>query len=253
LRPTGKSLKTCPAPLRKIFRFRRRANQRYQLAPSFPGKRGVSRSSRTREGMRWTRQRRRETVSQGESLVSDQPARRTNDAKAYGKTVWSWHPLLVSNCRWRNRSDRIRFRHQAGSDGDKTNSSPGRARHKPSNHCAGDAGVFPLNLYARVRFFAQFCTRDRGCSAHPAFPAPSVLSRDNVRANLGQIAPREGEAMFVATSPAVIASESRTHASLRGALATKQSTLFFWRHDGLLRGACHRARIRATRWLAMTM
>jgi hypothetical protein len=31
----------------------------------------------------------------------------------------------------------------------------------------------PLNLYARVRFFAQFCTRDRGCSVHPAFPAPS--------------------------------------------------------------------------------
>src|ERR1700736_6784587 len=24
-------------------------------------------------------------------------------------------------------------------------------------------------------FFAQFCTRDRGCSAHPAFPAPSML------------------------------------------------------------------------------
>jgi hypothetical protein len=30
-----------------------------------------------------------------------------------------------------------------------------------------------LYLYARVRFFAQFCTRDRGCSKHPAFPAPS--------------------------------------------------------------------------------
>jgi hypothetical protein len=27
---------------------------------------------------------------------------------------------------------------------------------------------------------------------------------------------------------------------------------FFWRGNGLLRGACHRARIRATRWLAMT-
>src|SRR5258707_12197110 len=27
---------------------------------------------------------------------------------------------------------------------------------------------------------------------------------------------------------------------------------FFARRDGLLRGACHRARIRATRWLAMT-
>src|SRR5258708_32030662 len=28
---------------------------------------------------------------------------------------------------------------------------------------------------------------------------------------------------------------------------------FFSRRDGLLRGACHRARIRATRWLAMTV
>jgi hypothetical protein len=27
-------------------------------------------------------------------------------------------------------------------------------------------------------FFCAFCTRDRGCSAHPAFPAPSCL-RDN--------------------------------------------------------------------------
>jgi hypothetical protein len=33
---TGKSLKTCPALSQKIFRFRRRANQRYQLAPSHP-------------------------------------------------------------------------------------------------------------------------------------------------------------------------------------------------------------------------
>jgi hypothetical protein len=33
----------------------------------------------------------------------------TNGADAYGKTVWFWHPLLVSSCRWRDRSDRIRF------------------------------------------------------------------------------------------------------------------------------------------------
>jgi hypothetical protein len=30
--------------------------------------------------------------------------------------------------------------------------SPGRARNKPSNHCAGKAGLLPLNLYAHVRF-----------------------------------------------------------------------------------------------------
>ena len=35
--------------------------------------------------------------------------------------------------------------------------------------------------------------------------------------------------------------------------ATKQSILSFPSMDGLLRGACHRARIRATRWLAMTL
>jgi MFS superfamily sulfate permease-like transporter len=38
---------------------------------------------------------------------------------------------------------------------------------------------------------------------------------------------------------------------LRGALATKQSSSCCLA-PGLLRGACHRARIRATRWLAMT-
>ena len=60
--------------------------------------------------------------SQGEmNLVSDHGAQ-TNGVVAYGKTVWFRHPLLVPSCRWRNRSDRIRFRYQAGSDGDKTNS-----------------------------------------------------------------------------------------------------------------------------------
>ena len=40
-----------------------------------------------------------------------------------------------------------------GGDGDKQAMvSPGRARNKPSNHCAGKAGLLPLNLYAHVRF-----------------------------------------------------------------------------------------------------
>ncbi len=38
--------------------------------------------------------------------------------------------------------------------------------------------MFPLNLYARVRIFQSIkCTRDRGCSAHPVFPAPSLEGR----------------------------------------------------------------------------
>jgi hypothetical protein len=48
----GQITQNLSSPPAKIFRLSRRANQRYQLAPSFPGKRGVSRSSRTRERMR---------------------------------------------------------------------------------------------------------------------------------------------------------------------------------------------------------
>src|SRR5882762_1870299 len=57
----------------------------------------------------------------------------------------------------------------------------------------------PLNLYARVRFFVHVCTRDRGCSAHPAFPAPSFLSRVAIDAKLGRIAPRDREAVSADT------------------------------------------------------
>jgi hypothetical protein len=104
--------------------------------------------------------------------VSEHNVRTTGEA-AYGKAVWSWHPLLVSS--WRRCCDPNRALQdlQSVSDGGKRNSSPGRARYKPSNHCAGNAGLLRLYLYARVRTLCAICTRDRGCSKHPAFPAPS--------------------------------------------------------------------------------
>src|SRR5437868_12219336 len=55
--------------------------------------------------------------------------------------------------------------HQAGSDGGKTNSSPGRARHKPSNHCAGNAGVLRLYLYARVRTLLHIAHETAGAAS----------------------------------------------------------------------------------------
>ena len=101
--------------------------------------------------MRWTRQRQaREDVRRAVIRERTRRARRTA-LIAYGKTVWSWHPWLMSSCRWRSPIQPDRSSHQAGSDGGKRNSSPGRARHKPSNHCAGNAGVLRLYLYARVR------------------------------------------------------------------------------------------------------
>ena len=42
----------------------------------------------------------------------------TNGAEAYGKTVWFWHPLLMSS--WRRRVDPTGFRQATfASDGDK--------------------------------------------------------------------------------------------------------------------------------------
>ena len=110
----------------------------------------------------------------GLRFVSGHNVRTTGEA-AYGKAVWSWHPLLVSSWRRKRRPNRVSTILQFVSDGGKRNSSPGRARYKPSNHCAGNAGVLQLYLYARVRFLRAICTRDRGCSKHPAFPAPSYF------------------------------------------------------------------------------
>ncbi|MGX1322950.1 hypothetical protein AB7M17_006403 [Bradyrhizobium sp. USDA 377] len=72
--------------------------------------------------------------------------------------------------------------------------SPGRARHKSSNHCAGKAGCLASPVCrcaaSRSAIFAQWTV---GASRHPAFPAPSALLRAATEAKLGQNAPRECE------------------------------------------------------------
>jgi hypothetical protein len=78
-------------------------------------RRGVGHRHERWGGMRWTRQRRRARGLQGGlTPVSDRPARGRTAPKpgeafwrrrvaAYGKAVWSWHPLLVSS--WRRQVD----------------------------------------------------------------------------------------------------------------------------------------------------
>ena len=67
-------------------------------------------------------------------------------------------------------------------------------------------------------------------------------------------APREREGVFCRRMSTVRNLKLIPPASLQGALATKQSICQpVPLCNGLLRGACHRARIRATRWLAMAL
>ena len=52
--------------------------------------------------------------------------------------------------------------------------SPRRAGHKPSNHCAGKAGLSWLHLYAAVQILdCNFAQWTAGASRRPVFPAPS--------------------------------------------------------------------------------
>ena len=123
--------------------------------------------------MRWTRQRQARSVFAGRLSVSEHGAQDDRRCSVRQNRV-VLTPVAGAKLPVANSIQPDRLSHQAGGDGGKTNSSPGRARHKPSNHCAGNAGVLRLYLYARVRSLCNICTRDRGCSKHPAFPAPSV-------------------------------------------------------------------------------
>src|ERR1700745_1713743 len=90
-----------------------------------------------------------------------------------------------------------------------------------------------LAVNTRVHTYYHSAHEAAGASGARHSPRP-LFSGRMLLANLGRIAPRECEGV---SGFAVIAS------------AAKKSTLSLLRY-GLLRGACHRARIRATRWLA---
>src|SRR5438477_6293649 len=61
--------------------------------------------------------------------------------------------------------------------------------------------MFSAALYACARTFCAHCAQDRGCSAHPAFPAPSVWRGRETPARLGRDPRRE----IASTHSAVIA------------------------------------------------
>jgi hypothetical protein len=163
--PDGQITKTCPAPRVKIFRFSSDPNQR--LFPCRPDPaRGADRaSSRTRDGMRWTRAASgAKRCSQGGFPVSGHGAQDDRRCSVRQNRV-VLAPVAGVKLSVVNLIQPDRLSHRAGSDGGKTNSSPGRARHKPSNHCAGNAGVLRLYLYARVRFSSAFAHETAGAAS----------------------------------------------------------------------------------------
>jgi len=69
--------------------------------------------------------------------------------------------------------------------------SPGRARHKPSNHCAGKAGCLAAPVCRCASVLRAFAHSGPWVpSRHPVFPAPSVPRGSKTEAKLGRKPPR---------------------------------------------------------------
>ena len=80
----------------------------------------------------------------------------------------------------------------------------------------------PVCSWAAYLFATRL--RDRGCSAHPVFPAPSLVKRAKEMQNLGQIMPREREVVTILST--VIASAARQSSlPLRGKMDCFVATL----------------------------
>jgi hypothetical protein len=124
--------------------------------------RGVSRSSRTRDGMRWTRA----------VLLTRAPAcgRRSR--------------VVLTPRRWRQVSGG-----NATGDGDKKARSPGRARRKPLKPLrAGMPGV-PVDLWRLPRVLSTFAHEAAGAAGTRHSPRP-LFSGQKILQRPGRIAPR---------------------------------------------------------------
>jgi hypothetical protein len=98
-----------------------------------------------------------------------QQCRKTSDTGADGEGVWSWRPDAGAKVAGDNL--RMTGAKEPGPRGEHDTSRKTIAQGMPV-----DCGV-PVVANA-CAFYT--CTRGRGCNAHPAFPAPSVLIEGNL-------------------------------------------------------------------------
>ena len=126
-------------------------------------------------------------------------------------------------------------------DGDNQARSPGRARRKPLKPLrAGMPGDSGATVVTTLVWFYFYPTRGCGCMGTRHSPRPLYFWASGSSTTRALSAPRDREN---------VSEFARRHCEERSDEAIHSS---FARRHGLLRGACHRARMRATRWLAMT-
>ena len=146
----------------------------------------------TWDGLRWTLVTSARKVSQGGKTVSDPPVAHTTDVTCVRQNRVVLTPgACASSLAVMWRSDRTRASVICKATGAIVHRSPGRARHKPSNHCAGKAGLSRLTCMP----LCSFLTR-RFSHSGPRVPAGTRSSlrpltrRVTRQAKLGQELPR---------------------------------------------------------------
>jgi hypothetical protein len=153
-------------------------------------------------GMRWTQRRRRARRWQGGSStepVSNQPARGRAAHVADGEVVWFWHPLLVSSPRRfcgpnRASSKAINPR----DDGDKRNSSPGRARRKPLKPLRREGRIASAEPVCSCAFFVHLAHETAGAACTRSSLRPLSSEAQDCSNTRARLAPRERE---IASTP----------------------------------------------------
>jgi hypothetical protein len=188
--PSGKSVNSVQPLAKKYSAFAVGQISATSSPRPCPARGAVARRHERGAGMRWTRQRRRANVRRA-VFRERATARRTNGAKAYGKTVWSRHPLLVPSCRWRHRSDRIGIAIKPAAT--VTRRIRRRGEHdisrKPLRRECRSASAEPVCSCALSLHNFAHETAGAARTRHSLLP---LFRGDRVYSNLGQIAPREG-------------------------------------------------------------
>jgi len=145
---------------------------------------------RVRAGLLFVQQKSKNTLFSGASAVINRPKKRL-DIKSCGPGTRCWCQVDGGLASPTGPDKTI----QSVDDGDKTNSSPGRARSKPFKPLRREGRTVSAEpvVTPPVHFFR---TGDRGCGERPVFPAPSALQRSTRRKHTpGAGAPRAGGAV----------------------------------------------------------
>ena len=134
--------------------------------------------------------------------VSDCFPRRTSGVVAYGKTVWSWRPWLASSfAKTKFAQPGSGFAVNSQSDGGKRNSSPGRARHKPSKPLRREGRMLSAGpVCSCAHFFVHIAHETAGAARTRSSLRPLIPEGASDQVQLGRVAPRERAGISASTA-----------------------------------------------------